>query len=228
MTTSHPRRDAVLTRIRDAEARYHRRAGDVNLLAVSKRHAPDAIRSLHAAGQEHYGENYLQEALDKQAELTDLHLVWHFVGALQSNKTREAAAHFDWVHTVDRERIARRLGSQRPDHLDPLQVCIQVNVSGEPQKAGCEPEELRGIAEAVADEPRLRLRGLMTLPEPANDFEVQRQPFAMLRGLFEALNDDGFDLDTLSMGMSADLEAAIAEGATWVRVGTALFGPRTP
>ena len=219
---------AVRERIRAAETRFGRAPGSVTLLAVSKRHPAAAIRAAHAAGQTAFGENYLQEAAAKQDELADLELCWHFIGAIQSNKTREAAARFHWVHTVDRPKIARRLGAQRPESLPPLQVCIQVNVDGAPGKAGCRPEDVAAVAAAVEEQPRLQLRGLMTLPDSADDFETQRRPFARLREIFETLVSAGHSLDTLSMGMTGDLEAAVAEGATLVRIGTALFGPRNP
>ncbi len=219
---------ALLNRIRAAEERCGRAPDSVELLAVSKRHPVAAIRAAYAAGQTAFGENYLQEAVEKQDLLRDLPLTWHFIGAVQSNKTRDAAARFDWIHTVDRPKIARRLGEQRPESLPPLNICIQVNVSGETQKAGCAPEEAGAIANTVAEQPRLRLRGLMTIPAPSDDFAAQRQPFARLRELFDELVAAGHSLDTLSMGMTADLEAAVAEGATVVRIGTALFGPRNP
>jgi pyridoxal phosphate enzyme (YggS family) len=187
------------------------------------------VREAHAAGQCDFGENYVQEALAKIDELGDIRagLRWHLIGPLQSNKTREVAARFDWVHSVDREKLAQRLSAQRPEGLAPLQVCLQVNISGEQSKSGVAPGELPALARAVAALPRLKLRGLMAIPEPAGDLESQRAPHRALRVLFDALNADGFGLDTLSIGMSADLEAAIAEGATCVRIGTAIFGERT-
>lgn len=221
------RLQAVLERIRAAEATYGRPPGSVQVLAVSKRHPTEAIRAAHAAGQRAFGENYLQEALAKQDELADLDLNWHFIGGLQSNKTRAAAERFDWVHTVDRAKVARRLSEQRPVALAPLNVCLQVNLSEEPQKAGCSPAQVTDLAETVASLPRLRLRGLMALPAPAQGLTAQREPLARLRTLQETLRRQGHDLDTLSMGMSADLEAAVAEGSTLVRIGTAIFGPRT-
>lgn len=198
----------------------------VTLLAVSKTRPAEDIRAAWEAGQRAFGENYLQEALTKQAALSDLPLVWHFIGPLQSNKTREVAAHFDWVHSVDRLKIAQRLSDQRPAGLPPLNVCLQVNISGEASKSGCLPTELPALAGAVADLPGLRLRGLMCIPEPETDPARQRAPFAALRGLLEQLQPQHPGLDTLSMGMSGDLEAAIAEGATLVRVGTDIFGAR--
>lgn len=217
---------AVQARIRSAEAAYGRPAGSVRLLAVSKTHPAAALREAHAAGQCAFGENYLQEALDKQAELAGLPLEWHFIGPIQSNKTRRIAEGFAWVHSVERLKIAERLSAQRPAELPPLAVCIEVNVSGEASKSGVSPAELPALARAVAALPRLQLRGLMSVPAPASGFAAQRRPHAQLRALFEALNADGFTLDTLSMGMSDDLEAAIAEGSTLLRIGTAIFGPR--
>lgn len=200
----------------------------VTLLAVSKTFGADAVRQAHAAGLRRFGENYVQEALDKIAALADLRdgLEWHLIGPLQSNKTRPVAERFDWVHSVDRLKIAQRLSDQRPDGLPPLQVCLQVNISGEASKSGLSPAEVPEVARAVAALPRLRLRGLMAIPEPAGDLAAQRVPHRALRELFEALRDQGLELDTLSMGMTGDLEAAILEGATIVRVGTAIFGRR--
>ncbi|MBJ7548429.1 YggS family pyridoxal phosphate-dependent enzyme, partial [Pseudomonas sp. OA3] len=196
---------------------------DIGLLAVSKTKPAAAIREAHAAGLRDFGENYLQEALEKQTELSDLPLIWHFIGPIQSNKTRPIAEHFDWVHSVDRLKIAQRLSEQRPAHLPPLNICLQVNVSGEDSKSGCSPEALPELVKAVAALPNLRLRGLMAIPEPTDDIAAQHAAFAHLRQLRDDL---ALDLDTLSMGMSHDLGAAIAEGATWVRIGTALFGAR--
>jgi hypothetical protein len=200
----------------------------VTLLAVSKTFGADAVRRAFDAGQRAFGENYVQEALDKIAALADLRpqIEWHLIGPLQSNKTRPVAEAFDWVHSVDRLKIAQRLSEQRPAGLPPLQLCLQVNISGEASKSGLAPDEVPALAQAVAALPRVRLRGLMAIPEPAGDFAAQRAPHRALRELLAALNDRGLALDTLSMGMSADLEAAIAEGATIVRVGTAIFGGR--
>jgi len=195
---------------------------------VSKTFPADAVREAHAAGQCAFGENYVQEALAKIEALADLRpqLEWHLIGPLQSNKTRVVAEAFDWVHSIDRLKIAQRLSEQRPPGMPPLQVCLQVNVSGEASKSGVAPDELPALAQAVAALPRLRLRGLMSIPEPAEGEAAQRAPHRVLRGLFERLQAQGLALDTLSMGMSADLEAAIAEGSTLVRVGTAIFGGR--
>jgi pyridoxal phosphate enzyme (YggS family) len=196
------------------------------LLAVSKTFGADAVRAAYAAGQREFGENYVQEAMQKIAALSDLPLVWHFIGPIQSNKTRAIAEHFDWVHTVAREKIALRLAEARPAGRGPLDVCLQVNVSGEASKSGVAPEEVRPLAEAVRALPRLRLRGLMAIPEPGGDVALQRRRCADLRQLLAQLNSAGFGLDTLSMGMSQDLEAAVTEGATIVRIGTAIFGER--
>ncbi|PWG61978.1 YggS family pyridoxal phosphate-dependent enzyme [Sediminicurvatus halobius] len=222
------RLDAVRERIRQAETRFGREPGSVALLAISKRHPPEALREALAAGQHAFGENYLQEALDKREALAGYPVEWHFVGPLQSNKTKPAAECFDWIHTLDRPKIARRLSEQRPEDRPPLNCCIQVNVSGEASKSGVTPADVEALAETVAALPGLRLRGLMTLPAPAAGLEAQRQPLRALRECLEALNARGYGLDTLSMGMSDDLEAAVAEGATIVRIGTAVFGPRPP
>ena len=199
---------------------------DVTLLAVSKTFGPGAVREAYAAGQMAFGENYVQEALQKMADLADLPLQWHCIGPLQSNKTRPVAEHFDWVHTVDRLKIAERLAAQRPPERPPLNVCIQVNIDGGPTKAGVAPAEALALARAVAALPGLRLRGIMTIPEPAADFMAARALHAGAKAVFDQLNAAGLALDTLSMGMSADLEAAVAEGSTMVRVGRAIFGGR--
>ncbi|MGD9834340.1 MAG: YggS family pyridoxal phosphate-dependent enzyme [Piscinibacter sp.] len=200
----------------------------VTLLCVSKTFGPDAVREAHAAGERCFGENYVQEALDKIAALADLRgaIEWHLIGPLQSNKTRAVAEQFDWVHSVDRLKIAQRLSEQRPANLPPLQLCLQVNISGEASKSGLAPAEVADVAQAVAALPGVRLRGLMAIPEPAGDLAAQRAPHRALRELFESLRAQGLELDTLSMGMSADLEAAILEGSTMVRVGSAIFGAR--
>lgn len=204
----------------------HRRRDEVDLLAVSKAIPATAIREAYQAGQSAFGESYLQEALDKIETLRDLPLQWHFIGPIQSNKTRAIAEHFSWVHSVDRLKIAERLSAQRPSNLPPLNVCIQVNVSGEDSKSGVAPERLAELAQSMVRLPQLRLRGLMAIPAPVEGLAAQRVPFARLRELMRALNDQGLELDTLSMGMSHDLSAAVLEGATIVRVGTAIFGER--
>ncbi|OCT22483.1 YggS family pyridoxal phosphate-dependent enzyme [Pseudomonas putida] len=214
---------AISERIDNAARAAGRDTASVHLLAVSKTKPASAIREIHAAGVRDVGENYLQEALAKLDELRDLPLIWHFIGPIQSNKTKAIAEHFDWVHSVDRLKIAQRLSEQRPSGLPALNVCLQVNVSGEDSKSGCTPADLPALAQAVAELPNLRLRGLMAIPEPSDDRAAQEAAFARLRQLQENL---GLGLDTLSMGMSHDLEAAIAQGATWVRIGTALFGAR--
>jgi pyridoxal phosphate enzyme (YggS family) len=229
--------DAMNTSIADNLARVRaqmaaagqsagRAPGSVQLLAVSKTWSADAVRTAHAAGQTDFGENYIQEAVDKITTLHDLPLVWHCIGPIQSNKTRLVAEHFDWVHSIDRLKIAQRLSEQRPDHLPPLQVCIQVNVDGGETKSGVRPPELLALAHAVAALPRMRLRGLMTIPEPAETEAQMRAVHRQAKDLFEQLRAQGLPLDTLSMGMSADMTAAIAEGSTMVRVGTAIFGQR--
>jgi pyridoxal phosphate enzyme (YggS family) len=200
---------------------------DILVLAVSKTRSSEDIRAAHACGLTQFGENYLQEALEKIRALQDLPLAWHFIGPIQSNKTRPIAEHFDWVHSVCREKIARRLSEQRPAGLPPLQVCLQVNVSGEQSKSGAAPEELPELARAAASLPRLRLRGLMAVPAATTDEAKQRAAFRRLRELKDSLAGVAPGMDTLSMGMSGDLEAAVAEGATIVRIGTAIFGPRS-
>jgi hypothetical protein len=218
----------VLNRIGNACQGAGRPVDSVTLLAVSKTFPASAVRDAFDAGCRQFGENYVQEALDKIAALTDLRqrITWHLIGPLQSNKTRPVAEAFDWVHSVDRLKIAQRLSEQRPAGLPPLQVCLQVNISGEDSKSGVAPADVPALAQAVATLPRLALRGLMAIPEPAADLAAQQAPHRALRELLAALNAQGLRLDTLSMGMSADLEAAIAEGATIVRVGTAIFGGR--
>ncbi len=217
---------AVHARIAAAAQAAGRDPGDIALLAVSKTFAAGEVRAAHAAGQREFGENYVQEATAKIVELSALPLVWHFIGPIQSNKTRAIAEQFDWVHTIAREKIAQRLAEARPVDRDPLEVCLQVNLGGEQSKSGVAPEEVRPLAEAVRALPRLRLRGLMAIPEAGGDISQQRRRFAGLRLLLEQLNAAGFGLDTLSMGMSQDLEAAVMEGATIVRIGTAIFGER--
>jgi len=216
----------VLARI-EAAAQHAGRAPDsVRLLAVSKQQPAARVRVVADAGQREFGENYVQEGLAKIDALRDLPITWHFIGQLQGNKTRDVAAAFQWVHTLDRDRIAARLSAQRPHYAGPLHVLLQVRLAEEAGKGGVEPADLPRLAEIVAGLPRLRLRGLMCIPPPATDEAAQRAPFARLRTLLDDLNGRGHGLDTLSMGMSADLESAVAEGATIVRVGTAVFGPR--
>jgi pyridoxal phosphate enzyme (YggS family) len=226
MTPISTNLQAVITRIDAAARRFGRDPATVSLLAVSKIWPASCVREAAAAGQRAFGENYVQEGVDKIGELAALNLDWHFIGPLQSNKTRPVAEHFGWVHSIERLKIAERLSQQRPQQLLPLNVCLQVNVSGEASKSGCTPQEASDLAVAIAALPNLRLRGLMCIPEPADDFEAQRRPFRRLRELYEELKQQGLALDTLSMGMSHDIEAAIAEGATLVRVGTAIFGDR--
>jgi pyridoxal phosphate enzyme (YggS family) len=224
---SPERLESVRARIALAARRAGRDPLGVRLLAVSKQQPVEAIAAAADAGQREFGENYVQEGADKVDALADVPgLVWHFIGQLQANKTREVAARFDWVHTVDRERIAARLSAQRPHHAPPLQVLLQVRLADEAGKGGVTPTEVPALATAVAALPRLQLRGLMCIPPPAADLEAQRAPFRRLRELLDALNSAGHRLDTLSMGMSDDLEAAVLEGATIVRVGTAIFGRR--
>jgi len=240
MTAIAANLQAVRTRIVTAEresgrGHVHRSANivasigpsAVTLLAVSKTQTAAAVREAYAAGQRAFAENYVQEGADKVVALSDIPLEWHFIGPIQSNKTRVVAAHFDWVHSVDREKTAQRLAEQREAHQAPLQICLQVNVSGEESKSGVSPAELPALALAVSGLPRLQLRGLMCIPEATDDVGLQRARFAQLRQLRDTLNESlGLHMDTLSMGMSDDLESAIAEGATMVRVGTAIFGAR--
>jgi hypothetical protein len=217
----------VRTRIATACNTHGRPPEAVTLLAVSKTFGPQAVREAFAAGQTAFGENYIQEAVDKIVALADLPLEWHCIGPIQSNKTRLVAEHFDWAHSVDRLKIAQRLSEQRPKGTAPLNVCIQVNIDGGPTKAGVAPEDALALAQAVVALPNVRLRGIMTIPEPAIDFEAACAVHMRARALFDALNAAGLALDTLSMGMTGDLEAAIASGSTMVRVGTAIFGGRT-
>ena len=247
MATDSKPLQAALKQIRERIAQTCQRAGrqadSVLLIAVSKTFPAEAVVQAANAGQRHFGENYLQEAVDKIARVKEMapalsdgdvdanSLIWHFIGPLQSNKTRAVAEHFDWVHSIEREKVARRLSEQRPAQLPPLNVCIQVNVSGEQTKSGVTPEEALPLAAIIAGLPNLRLRGLMSIPEATDDVSLQRQRFARLRSLLQQLNQvhtaSQPALDTLSMGMSADMEAAILEGATMVRIGTAIFGSRT-
>ena len=217
---------AVRARIATAASAAGRTPESIALLAVSKTKPLADVLTAAAAGQIAFGENYVQEGCEKAAATVDRSLEWHFIGPLQSNKTRLVAEHFAWVHSVDRLKIAERLSAQRPADLPPLQVCVQVNVSGEASKSGCTPAEALALCQAVAALPNLRLRGLMAIPEPADDAAAQRTPLRQLREIYESIRAAGLPLDTLSMGMTHDLEAAIAEGATIVRVGTAIFGER--
>ena len=228
MTTIPGNLQHVRARIATACQRAGRGVEEVTLLAVSKTFGADAVRAAAAAGQRAFGENYIQEGVEKIAALRDLGLMWHCIGTIQSNKTRLVAEHFDWVHTVDRLKIAERLSAQRPADRPPLNVCIQVNIDGGANKSGVAPGEALALARAVAALPQLKLRGLMSIPEIAPDFEAARAVHASARALFDQLNADGLGLDTLSMGMSDDLEAAIAAGSTMVRIGTAIFGSRAP
>ena len=228
MTTIPGNLQHVRARIATACQRAGRGVEEVTLLAVSKTFGADAVRAAAAAGQRAFGENYIQEGVEKIAALRDLGLMWHCIGPIQSNKTRLVAEHFDWVHTVDRLKIAERLSAQRPADRPPLNVCIQVNIDGGANKSGVAPGDALALARAVAALPQLKLRGLMSMPEIAPDFEAARAVHASARALFDQLNADGLVLDTLSMGMSDDLEAAIAAGSTMVRVGTAIFGSRAP
>lgn len=216
----------VEARLQQASHSAHRPRDAIALLAVSKTQPAERLREAFAAGQRRFGENYLQEALDKQQALADLDIEWHFIGPIQSNKTRPLAESFDWVHSVDRLKIARRLNDQRPEGRPPLNVCLQVNIDDEASKSGVSPAELPALAEAVAALPNLTLRGLMAIPAPQQDAGAQGRAFARVAALQADLRAAGYPLDTLSMGMSGDLEAAIAEGATIVRVGTDIFGPR--
>lgn len=226
MTTIANALQAVRQRIALAAAAAGRPVAGIQLLAVSKTFPAAAVRQAYTAGQRAFGESYVQEAMEKVAALNDLPLKWHFIGPIQSNKTRPIAESFAWVHSLDRARIADRLSAGRPSNLPDLQVCLQVNVSNEASKSGVAPEDLPALARYVRTLPRLKLRGLMAIPEPTDDPVKQREAFVRLRQLLEQLNAEGFQLDTLSMGMSDDLEAAIAEGATIVRVGSAIFGER--
>lgn len=216
----------VRARLHSACSRFNRDCNAVTLLAVSKTKPASDLRSAYAADQRHFGENYLQEALDKQQQLSDLNIVWHFIGPIQSNKTRPLAEHFDWVHSVDRLKIATRLNEQRPANLPALNICLQINLDDETSKSGVSLEELPALVEVVAKLPHLKLRGLMAIPAPQADFDAQQQSLQRLQTALQALNVQGYALDTLSMGMSADLEAAVAAGSTMVRIGTDIFGSR--
>lgn len=216
----------LLQRVRRSVEKCHFGNSDILVLAVSKTRSAEEIRVAHKCGLNAFGESYLQEALQKISELEGLGLVWHFIGPIQSNKTRAVAEHFDWVHSVDREKIALRLNEQRPQHLPPLQICIQVNISGESSKSGAALEDLPQLVRTIEGLPRLCLRGLMTIPAATEDIAEQRAAFRSLRELCQQLQTLAPAMDTLSMGMSGDMEAAISEGATIVRIGTAIFGPR--
>ncbi|HEY5993941.1 MAG TPA: YggS family pyridoxal phosphate-dependent enzyme [Gallionellaceae bacterium] len=226
MTAIASNLQAVRQALERAAQQARRQAGAISLLAVSKTFPAASLREAYAAGQRAFGENYVQEALDKMALLNSLPLEWHFIGPIQSNKTRAIAENFSWVHSVDRLKIAERLSAQRPPGLPPLNVCLQVNVSGEDSKSGVSPDAAVELALRVARLPHLKLRGLMAIPEPAQDEAAQRKPFALLRALMQQMNHQGLALDTLSMGMSQDMKAAILEGATIVRIGSAIFGNR--
>jgi PLP dependent protein len=228
MTTIADNLQQVHERIARACADADRDANEVTLLAVSKTFGPEAVREAFDSGQTAFGENYIQEAVEKMALLRPLGLQWHCIGPIQSNKTRLVASHFDWAHTVDRLKTAQRLSEQRPAGMTSLQVCIQVNIDGGPTKAGVTPQEVLALAQEVARLPHIVLRGLMTIPEPASDFAAQKAVHLRAKALFDQLRETGLALDTLSMGMTADLEAAIAAGSTMVRVGTAIFGGRPP
>ena len=226
MTTIADNLQSVHQRVAAACADAGRDVNEVTLLAVSKTFGPEAVRAAHAQGQRAFGENYIQEAVEKIALLADLPLQWHCIGPIQSNKTRLVAAHFDWVHTVDRLKVAQRLSQQRPEGKPALQVCMQVNIDGGATKSGAAPREVLALAREIVQLPNLALRGIMTIPEPCDDFEGQLAVHRRARALFDELRAEGLALDTLSMGMTADLEAAIAAGSTMVRVGTAIFGSR--
>jgi len=225
MTIISNRLQDILATIQSAQASSQYRQ-QVKLLAVSKAQPASVIREAYSAGQTLFGENYLQEALDKQAELTDLNIEWHFIGPIQSNKTQPISQHFAWVHSVDRLKIAQRLNDSRPHELPPLQVCIQVNVSNEDSKSGVLPEDVATLAAAIQAMPKLKLRGLMAIPAPTSDLNLQLAQFKMVRQCYDALLEQGYALDTLSIGMSDDYPVAISQGATIVRVGSALFGAR--
>jgi pyridoxal phosphate enzyme (YggS family) len=216
----------VQQRIRDAEKKYHRKANSVQLMAVSKTRSADMVRQAAEAGILDIGENYLQEALEKQQQVKDLPLCWHFIGPIQANKTRSIAEHFDWVHSVDRLKLAQRLSAQRPTSLPPLNICLQINISGEESKSGIHLDQLASLLEQCQHLPNLCVRGLMAIPQANNDVESQRAVFAELKQALIKVQQDYATLDTLSLGMSGDMEAAIAEGSTIVRIGTDIFGSR--
>ena len=226
MTNINQRLHAVNNSIREAETKFGRESGAVSLLAVSKTHPAETIIEAWNAGQRSFGENYLQHAVPKIQELSEYDIEWHFIGPLQSNKTRPVAENFDWVHSIDREKIAQRLSDQKPQEKAPINICIQVNVSDEDTKSGVDLDEVEELAQAITNLPGVKLRGLMAIPEITFDEELQRTNFRKLREKFDELNSKGFELDTLSMGMSDDMESAVAEGSTMVRIGTAIFGAR--
>jgi len=226
MTSLAERLEIIRTRIDAAERQYQRPTGSVKLIVVSKTRPVNDVQLALQQGQSCFGESYVQEAVEKITALAGETIEWHFIGPIQSNKTRVITEHFDWVQSVDRLKIAQRLQAQRPAHLPPLNICLQVNISKDPAKAGVAPEALPELARAIAPLERLKLRGLMAIPSRSSQFEQQRRPFHDLRNCLEDLQGQGFALDTLSMGMSNDMEAAIAEGATMVRIGTDIFGPR--
>lgn len=218
--------DKVRARIACASQNADRNPDSVSLLAASKGHSASSIRTLVIAGHTHFGENYVQEALEKQQQLADPAIVWHFIGPLQSNKTREVAQHFDWVQSVDRQKLLLRLSDQRPDSLPALNICLQVNIDNEPQKSGASRSDILALARLTMELPRLKLRGLMAIPSVSSTHRTGHSSFDRMKQLFESLRAEGMELDTLSMGMSSDLESAIKAGSTMVRVGTDLFGPR--
>jgi pyridoxal phosphate enzyme (YggS family) len=226
MTSIRTRLKSVQQRIEQAATQFNRPVEHIQLLAVSKTRPATDIQEALAAGQQQFGESYLQEALEKIQQLSDSNAIWHFIGRIQSNKTRTIAENFDWVHSLYSVKHAQRLNSQRPDHLAPLKICLQINLDSEETKGGIPPSEAAELVASIQELPRLELQGLMTLPAPSDDFDQQRRPFQALRELRDQLATSNLPLETLSMGMSDDLEAAIAEGATIVRIGTAIFGPR--
>ena len=212
--------------IHQAAQQAHRDPAEITLLAVSKTRSADELREIYQHGQRHFGENYLQESLEKKEALQDLEIIWHFIGPIQSNKTRSIAENFDWVHSVDRLKIAQRLSEQRPEHLSPLNICLQINISHEESKSGCLPNEAEALLKQIAMLPHLTVRGLMAIPAATDDVAEQKAALAQMQALFISLKSTHPELDTLSMGMSGDMQIAIQEGATMVRIGTALFGPR--
>ena len=221
-----PRLTAIKQQLKTLESRYQREQNSVRLIAVSKTRSADEIRTAADCRQLDFGENYVQEAVDKITQLEGSGLTWHFIGPIQKNKTKLIAQHFDWVHSIDREVIATRLNDQRPQHMPPINACLQINIDREESKSGLDPKDALAIAQHIDTLPQLSLQGLMAIPAPQQDFKQQRATFSKMRLLLDQLNNSGFNLTTLSMGMSNDFEAAVAEGATMVRIGTAIFGPR--